>query len=181
MNNPQFNVINPDTIRPYLSKFSNSDPVIANLLAIALEKPLKKRAENISRIDTLPENAPPWLVKKWSSGGPWHIFDPKKDIRLAYKIGHITDWIVASKNKNAEWLECVDNQGRPLKLLKIGSIEQAVYEADKAMKIAAQSMSKEEIAGSTVDVLEFKNGFKFVELLTPQSLDRGNGMCDGMK
>ncbi|MCS4088445.1 PcfJ domain-containing protein [Rhizobium sp. BK176] len=49
-------------------------------------------------------------------------------------IDHIIDWLVAAKMRNEEWLSRVDSEGRPKKLMKLGTVPQMVAEANKAMR-----------------------------------------------
>ena len=180
--NAQLNLVDGDKIKPYLHQYSNKDPELGKLLCLALENVLKKRAKNLTTIDELPANAPDWLSRKWDEGHPWHRFDPKKDIRLASKISHITDWLRASIINDEPWLNKTDKQGRPLKLLKFGSVEQAAKEADKAMKKAQQKLVIEDDTSHVKSIISFDSGFRFVQLLDETALDRESacmGHCIG--
>jgi hypothetical protein len=53
--------------------------------------------------------------------------------RDRHKIGHITDWLTAEVLRAASWLENKDDNGVPKKLLKFGSLDAIVDEANKAM------------------------------------------------
>jgi hypothetical protein len=42
----------------------------------------------------------------------------------AAPLNHIIDWLVSAKLRNEEWLLRVDGEGRPRKLMKLGSVPQ---------------------------------------------------------
>ena len=104
-------------------------------------------------------------------------------------IRHVGDWLSSAVTDNAAWLGRVDEMGRPLKLMKLGSIEAAVHEADKAMRIAIQKAGKVALDG-TEETLHtaLADGFFVARLRSPAALDResaamqhciGNGGYDG--
>ena len=179
---PVPNLIDKAPIDAYLEQFLPSDPESASLLKLALAKVLAKRAENMQEVKELPPVAPDWLRAKWPQGGPYHHFVP--DSGLGDKVRHVADWIAASKLDNDPWLTHVDGQGRPHKLLKLGSLDQAYGEADKAMRLRNQRMAKQlvpAVEGEEI-VMAMPDGFSVVRLLTSQALDREGivmGHCIG--
>jgi hypothetical protein len=84
---------------------------------------------------------------------------------------HIVDWLTADFMDSADWIDRVDDKGRPLKLMKCGSYEQLTHEADKAMrrrllgKVAPLGEEDESL------VAELAEGYRVVKLLTPRALD----------
>jgi hypothetical protein len=102
------------------------------------------------------------------------------------EVRHIVDWIVASLERGEEWLTRTDDKGRPLKLMKCGTIKRLVHEADKAMRRwNAQVSGISE--GGTETVFECSDGFRVVRLTTCAALDAegvwmghcvGNGAYD---
>jgi hypothetical protein len=103
------------------------------------------------------------------------------------KIEHVVDWIVASVINRAAWLEKVDTAGRPVKLTKIGSLDRAVFEADKAMAAMARRMPKLQIGTGEETYFDFEGGWRLVRMTTPEALDAesssmqhcvGNGAYD---
>ncbi|MBY3432799.1 hypothetical protein HFN89_01235 [Rhizobium laguerreae] len=105
-------------------------------------------------------------------------------------IRHVTDWLTASVIDNDEWLGRVDAQGRPLKLMKLGSLEAAAKEADKAMRKRAQKLRTVKIKDGDEELFrELAEGYYIVRLLTPEALDVesaamqhciGQGSYDGL-
>lgn len=104
------------------------------------------------------------------------------------KIGHIVDWFRVAIATRADWLTNVDDLGRPKKLMKFGSIDLIVKEADKAMRLDIERASRASIAaGEERLVTTLTNGMTVVEMLTEAALDRessimqhcvGNGAYD---
>ncbi|WP_247774315.1 hypothetical protein [Bradyrhizobium sp. 192] len=97
---------------------------------------------------------------------------------LEASVRHVADWIEAARVNNEEWLQRCDEQGRPLKLLKIGSLAQAIAEADKAMRrFAFNAAAAPHIDGEGEEsVMTFADGSRIVRLLTPAALDRESAM-----
>jgi hypothetical protein len=103
-------------------------------------------------------------------------------------IYHISDWLKAAVHNNAPWLQNVDGQGRPKKLMKFSTVEQIVAEADKAMLKASQKgrdIQLDDKQERLIDRLD--DGYTIVELRTAEALDResaymqhciGNGSYD---
>jgi hypothetical protein len=88
-------------------------------------------------------------------------------------IRHIADWLKGSIINDAEWLRKVDEQGRPLKLLKFSSMEGITKEADKTMRIEAQKLRNVILSeGDEEFHSSLSNGMYLVRLLTSTALDR---------
>lgn len=183
-----FNLVNPQSVADYLDRFA-PDEKLGLLLRTALEKPLKSHERNLRLVENLPESAPEWLVKKWNDS-VFHEFMP--DPSLDEKVHHIKDWIKGALSRDEAWLKNADEKGRPRKLLKIGSLEQAVKEADKDMQRQRQRLihiggvaleeHDEILSGDVVHVMVFPDGYRIVQLLTKGALDRETtymGHCIG--
>lgn len=124
------------------------------------------------------------MLKAVRCGQDWH------DICRYEDIGHVADWIKASVVNDAEWLGRVDERGRPKKLLKFGTMEGLINEADKSMRIEAQKLHGVKLKdGDEALHAELSDGLYLVRLLTPEALDResaemqhciGNGGYDDL-
>jgi hypothetical protein len=91
-------------------------------------------------------------------------------------ITHIADWLKAALVNNEPWLKNLDQEGRPAKLLKFGSVEQIKQEADKAMAKAASRMLTAQVAEGDEELIrELSDGYYVVRLMTPAALDRESG------
>ncbi|MCV9963663.1 PcfJ domain-containing protein [Pararhizobium sp. BT-229] len=92
------------------------------------------------------------------------------------QAAHITDWLAAAVENDDPWLKATDLQGRPRKLMKFGSIEAIVSEADKAMRIFLQRNGTVKLREGDEELYaELSDGFHVVRLLTPEALDRESG------
>lgn len=96
-------------------------------------------------------------------------------------LRHIMDWLVASKVRQEPWLTRLDAEGRPLKLMKCGTIERLTHEADRAME---RWNSRPVAAASEGAELEFDcgGGYRVFKLVTPGALDAESslmGHCVG--
>ncbi|MCV9963664.1 hypothetical protein OIU34_17325 [Pararhizobium sp. BT-229] len=98
------------------------------------------------------------------------------DLDVLPEYEHIRDWLLATVKNGEKWLESVDAHGRPKKLMKFGSIDAIVREADKAMMKFAQKSRQVRIADGDEQVAhELSDGWYVVRLLTPTALDRESG------
>jgi hypothetical protein len=122
------------------------------------------------------------LDKARSRGDDWvHLADKQA-------IGHVVDWLTVAIGARAEWLENVDELGRPKKLMKFGSIAAIVKEADKAMRLDIERGSRAALdTGDERIVVSLSDGMSIVEMLSREALDRessimqhciGNGSYD---
>lgn len=101
---------------------------------------------------------------------------------------HIRDWLQVAIINNADWLSKVDDLNRPKKLMKFGSLEAIVAEADKAMLKAVQSGRRVVLNDKDEEFhAELADGYYLVRLRTPEALDHesaemrhciGNGSYD---
>lgn len=194
-----FNIVNEQDIKNYLQNIVNQDKPdkkLAELLILAMEKPLKKFKGNLSLINTLPDESPEWLKKKWDDAKEFYEFKPTQSLDVI--VCRIRDWLKNEIRSQAVWLENTDEQGRPLKLLKIGSIDDALNVVAKDMEVKRNKMQganlddfvafEDELLGGDIQpVMIFPDGFRFVQLVTSKALDRetnlmghciGNGYYD---
>lgn len=89
---------------------------------------------------------------------------------------HICDWLTAAIANGEQWLSAVDEQNRPKKLMKFGSLAAIIKEADKAMMKFAQKSRGLSIADGDEELAhQLDDGWYVVRLLTPAALDRESG------
>jgi hypothetical protein len=98
------------------------------------------------------------------------------DREVLPEYGHICDWLTAAIANGEQWLNVVDEQNRPKKLMKFGSLEAITKEADKAMMKFAQKSRGLRIAEGDEELAhQLDDGWYVVRLLTPTALDRESG------
>lgn len=91
-------------------------------------------------------------------------------------IRHVADWLAVAVMEKSPWLSRLDTYGRPLKLMKLGSLEAANNEADKAMRKHAQKvLAVKLVSGAESLEAELEDGYYVVRLLTPEALDVESG------
>lgn len=169
-----------ETISSFLEEQAEEDAKLGTLLKAALLRPLSRELANQKTPDNLiilpspPENASEGLLRAFSKEGhnPIHAFAP--DSMMQEHIKHISDWLKAAVHNNEPWLSKCDEQGRPKKLLKMGSIEQVTKEANKAMLRFSQKAAAKpyDDASGERTVITFADNYRIVQLLTPEALDR---------
>lgn len=90
-----------------------------------------------------------------------------------HRLRHVVDWLVSAVAANDPWLARTDTRDRPLKLLKMHSVDQLFAEAEKAFVKKLQNIST---APSLADderlEMELDDGYRIVRMLSPQALDR---------
>ncbi|MBY3151100.1 hypothetical protein HFO56_01575 [Rhizobium laguerreae] len=84
---------------------------------------------------------------------------------------HIYDWLLASHLRCESWLSRLDEQGRPLKLMKFGTVMSIVAEANKAMAKRRSDGFRVSASAGTQIVHECGGGWTIVRLTTPEALD----------
>lgn len=110
------------------------------------------------------------MLKAARGGQDWSGISRDDDVR------HVADWLKAAVVNDADWFRNVDEHGRPRKLLKFGTMEGLLKEADKAMRIEAQKLRGVKLGdGDEVPYAELSDGLHLVRLLTPAALDRESG------
>lgn len=101
---------------------------------------------------------------------------------------HIYDWLLASQIRGEAWLSRRDHQGRPLKLMKFGTVQQIVAEANKAMAKRRGDGFRVPAGEGAKVVHDCGEGWTVVRLTTPEALDHegyvmghcvGQGAYDG--
>jgi hypothetical protein len=195
----KLNIISDEPIKLYLETLADNREEVVHLLQIALVRALKKIPQFFDEVKTYPDDAPEWLTHEKFASDRFYVFNPKKiDAQTIQKLHHISDWIAGAFLRNEDWLQNSDEQGRPYRLLSIGSIETAFNMANKDMAkasnklrtqflLADNNFELQEEAGNIRTVRIFQNGYRFVRLLTPLEFDRetafmnhciGNGNYD---
>lgn len=87
-------------------------------------------------------------------------------------LRHIMDWMVASKVRDEPWLTRLDAEGRPLKLMKCGTIERLTHEADRAMKRwNSKAVAVADASADAEVVFDCGEGYRLFKLLTAEALD----------
>jgi hypothetical protein len=90
-----------------------------------------------------------------------------------YELVEILDWLLLAGAENHPWLDNVDNNGLPKKLMKCQSVEALYNESVKCMR-GRQPQRKSERDLTTDDerhVADLGAGYTVVELLSPEALD----------
>jgi hypothetical protein len=171
----EYNVVDSGEIKSFLAGCSQNQAT-AQLLGVCLERALRKGPDGLQPLEHLDPDAPGWLREKFVAGVRFHRFVP--DAALTARVRHVADWIEAARVNHEEWLQRCDDKGRPLKLLKIGSLAQAIAEADKAMRrFAFNAAAAPHVDGEGEEsVMTFADGSRIVRLLTPAALDRESAM-----
>jgi len=171
----EYNVVDNGEIKSFLAGCSQNQAT-AQLLTVCLERALRKGPDGLQPLEHLDPDAPGWLREKFVSGVRFHRFVP--DDALEARVRHVADWIEAARINNEDWMQRCDSKGRPLKLLKIGSLARAIAEADKAMRrFAFNAAATPYVEGDGEEsVMTFADGTRIVRLLTPAALDRESAM-----
>ncbi|NTF23498.1 hypothetical protein G6L37_34575 [Agrobacterium rubi] len=99
--------------------------------------------------------------------------DDWKDSFPQDKIRHVADWLRAAIVNGASWLDELDTQQRPKKLMKYGSFDRLLKDVDRSMVVEAQKLSNVKITAEDETVVaELADGMYLVRLETPAALDR---------
>lgn len=125
--------------------------------------------EEWRRIDGWPEQGGDFIRRKWAQRAQlwvgWHSAD----------IRHVVDWLLNAQTEGHAWLANLDGQGYPKKLMKAGSLERLVHEADKglrARKVADVALGPED----ETFIVDLGAGHTLVELLSPMALRKEGGI-----
>ncbi len=173
------NIINTQEIDNYLQSFCGDDVQLQTFLISALQNVIKKNPAYMDVVSELPEESPPWLRDKWNTQKSWHKFSRKKDIRLAGKVNDVVNWLKDAIEYKMDWINQVDDLGRPKKLLKISSLEhlESVQQKDqqqidlKISKLAERELEVEGQYNWLDKVMSFDDGHYIVRLATETALD----------
>ncbi|TPK91479.1 PcfJ domain-containing protein [Mesorhizobium sp. B2-4-17] len=104
------------------------------------------------------------------------------------QLSHIVDWLRADLYEGAPWLGNLDQHSRPKKLMKCGTYDDLVREADRAMDRRNGGIAKALGPDDEEFVSGLGDGYKLVRMLTPEALDLesrrmhhciGHGSYDG--
>lgn len=180
------NFIDPLEIPRFLDdvvRDSQNAEELSRLLKVTLGRALSKEKQWVVPVDEMPEDAPEWLREKWGRAA-FCRFLPDQELRA--KVEHVRDWLLSCSMRNAPWLRNVDERGRPRKLLKIGSLEQAIKEADKDLhrqrqqnkdNVDIDAAFEDEIAPGGIAVVKvFDDGYRMVRILNKVSAMRESYM-----
>ncbi|MCZ7861796.1 PcfJ domain-containing protein [Agrobacterium salinitolerans] len=109
-------------------------------------------------------------------------FHPVNEEVSADEIRHICDWLHAAHLRREAWLSRCDDQGRPLKLMKFGTVAQMTDEANKAMAKRRGDGATASALQGVKAVYDAGDGWSIVRLTTPEALDHEGhvmGHCVG--
>jgi hypothetical protein len=98
------------------------------------------------------------------------------------ELDHVVDWIAAAVANGAPWLSNVDDQGRPKKIMKFGSLDAMRAEADKHMKRQFSNERQKMDKADEEDFVDEGGDFYIVQMKTPAALvNESNAMrhCAG--
>jgi hypothetical protein len=154
-------VDNPDAVAEWL-RGKTDLPEAKDLVVTALERALLREDELVVpgfMVDDDP------MVKGYRFSTGWMSAETLR------RIEHVVDWIVASVVNKAPWLDKLDAAGRPLKLTKLVSLDRAVFEADKAMRLSAGGQPKTAVGLGEVVFMDLDEGWKIVRMTSPEALD----------
>ncbi len=176
------NIWNASHIDDYLREFSGNDDELHAHLRIALSKPLLKEHNCIHAIDRLPQDPPKWLSRKWDAQQQWHEWRASEE--LDSQVSHIRDWIKGAIVRDEDWLRHIDAQGRPEKLRRISSLDNAMSRANKAMRDGATDyVDIGDEPGAVRPLKDLEGGkYKLVQLCGLSALSREGalmGHCIG--
>lgn len=146
------------------------------LIHAAIRRPLTRELSNQERPDNLrkiqkynPNIHADWIGNAIARGEAVYDFHPNE--QLKDKINHICNWLYAAWQNDEPWLHDTDKSDRPIKLAKLGSIQQAVNEADKAM-LRASNRKVDALNPEDLHIEKtFPDGARIVRLLTEHALD----------
>jgi predicted RNA-binding protein len=145
-------------VRRHITRLSKRDPELAELLWCSIGR--------IALTSVYPDRHALTVAS---------FFNPF--MRHAQSVDHVRDWLKSSILNDVPWLENVDAQGCPKKLMKCHSLDALVREADKDMlKQAKRLVSVKLVEGDEAVEFECAGGWKIVRLLTPAALDRESGV-----
>lgn len=86
-------------------------------------------------------------------------------------LQHVVDWLKSSIRDEAPWLANVDEQGRPRKIMKAGSLEALCREADKQMRRKLNVHPGDKLGSDDVETFSDDGGeFHLVQLKTSAAL-----------
>lgn len=152
----------------------------------ALGRIIKKSPDYMDALDTIPDDAPDWLRRKWELSTEWHKFNPRANIKLPGMAFAVAEWLDKAILYEQEWLKNVDEKGRPKKLLKISSVPQlwtVLHDDEKLIKDkirirAREALQDESVGVDACEVMSFSNGYRIVKLLTERALDRESAFLE---
>ncbi|MGO4618550.1 PcfJ domain-containing protein [Ensifer sp. 2YAB10] len=119
--------------------------------------------EEWRRIDGWPDLGGDIVRRKWAHRAQFWT------MRHSASVTHVIDWLSVARSEGHAWLGSLDGTGYPKKLMKCGSIERLVHEADKGLrtrKVADVTLGPEDEAFTA----DLGAGHTLVELLSPVAL-----------
>lgn len=180
------NVINISDIDDYLKRFCGGDERLETFLISAMSSIIRKTPECMEVLETLPDDAPEWLVKKWDQNPVWHRFDYKKNIRLSGRVDSLVTQIEEAIEYDMPWTHNLDKWDRPYKLLRASSFEDLwnIFEKDQKhikrirREITSDRIRRGDFKKDFERVMTFSDGYYIVRLKTENALVWEGGYLD---
>ena len=186
------NIWNTHKIDAYLRSFSPDNEVIADLLVLALGKPLKagryksktgKTTFNVKALAVPPDNSPQWLLQKWNQAAAWHEFFKTQD--LDKKVRCVRFWLQQAANTKEPWYldyleKGKESRRKPNYPTVWIAVDTALNNIKKSGKYTEFLLSEGEIKINT----QCKNGMTVYELITDRAMrqeGKNNANCVGNK
>lgn len=168
---PVRHLVGCSIVRVFYNEWLRQDAVDPEWLRVIEEY----GGEEWHRIDGWPEQGGDVVRRKWEQRARlwvgWHSAD----------IRHVVDWLLNAQTEGHAWLANLGNDGYPKKLMKCGSLERLVREADKGLR--ARKVADVELGpDDEVFVADLGAGHTLVELLSPMALRKEGsrmGHCIG--
>ncbi len=176
------NITNKESIGDFLKTLAEGQEPLTTYLGVALTKAITKEREFFRTLEAYPESPPPWLTREVFERGQFAVFDPALTQGSIDTFRHIKDWIKAAIVSHDPWTTDLDDQGRPKRLVQIGSLARAYAMAEKDMNKKANDLraqfanagaafEEDEQNGHIKTVKTYPDGSRIVQLLTTHALD----------
>ncbi|MBD8663047.1 hypothetical protein IFT59_07245 [Rhizobium sp. CFBP 8752] len=104
----------------------------------------------------------------------WHSAVDDYVNRYGQSIIHVIDWLWSASVEYHAWLKDLDDEGRPKKLMKCGSMSRLLHEADKAERPLQRNPLPHFMTLTSADerhVIDLGAGYSLVRLLSLDAFD----------
>lgn len=150
--------------------------VIPELISESIGRHFIKWARQIDRDVEAGADAPPPSRDMRSFDAThrrWTIFADQFLGTYQYELVEVIDWLLLAGAEHHAWLARVDDKGRPLKLMKCGTVEALYNESVKSMRGRhPQHKTKRDLSADDERfVADLGAGYSVVEMLSPAALD----------
>lgn len=156
---PVRHLIGCSIVRVFYSEWLRQDAIDPEWFRVIEEH----GGEEWHRIDGWPEQGGDVVRRKWEQRARLWVGRHSADIR------HVVDWLLNAQTEWHAWLGNVGSDGYPKKLMKCGTLERLVHEANKGLK--ARKVADVELGPEDEQfVADLGAGYTLVELLSPLAL-----------